>query len=163
MFYEAKCQFSRGHITSLSIAKPLPDPKFLTTNESFQMRYYVRIFLKGHQNSQRTKCRFLTLLNKKWVFLNFLTLPLEVFMPLEENPYIVPHLKAIISDQIFWGGQRCGSTLSLWNAFLKISILLHKIAFQPFWMPVSVYGFSSRGIRMARGQSFSFLTLLNKK
>ena len=26
--------------------------KFLTTNESFQMRYYVWIFLKGHANCQ---------------------------------------------------------------------------------------------------------------
>ena len=31
-------------------ATPLPTPKFLTTNENFEMRYYVRIFLKGHEN-----------------------------------------------------------------------------------------------------------------
>ena len=49
-------------------------------------------------------------------------------MPLEENPYIVPHLKALISGEKFRDEQRCGSTLSLWNAFLKISILLHKMA-----------------------------------
>ena len=29
-----------------------PPHTFLTTNESFQMRYYVRIFLKGHANYQ---------------------------------------------------------------------------------------------------------------
>ena len=51
-------------------------------------------------------------------------------MPLEENPYIVPHLKALIRCQKLWGGQRCGSTLSLWNALLKISILLHKMAYK---------------------------------
>ena len=51
--------------------------------------------------------------------------PLAILMPLEENPYTVPHLKALNSGQNLWGGQRCGSTLSLWNALLKISILLH--------------------------------------
>ena len=50
-------------------------------------------------------------------------------MLLEENPFIVPHLKALISGQKLWGGQWCGSILSLWNALLKISILLHKVAF----------------------------------
>ena len=49
-------------------------------------------------------------------------------MPLEENPYIVPQLKALISGQNFWGGQRCGSTLSLQNSLLKITILLHNMA-----------------------------------
>ena len=37
-------------------------------------------------------------------------LPLAVFMPLEENPYTVPHLKALNSGEKLWGG---GSTLSL--------------------------------------------------
>ena len=39
--------------------------------------------------------------------------PLAILMPLEENPYTVPHLKALNSGQNLWGGQRCGSTLSL--------------------------------------------------
>ena len=39
--------------------------------------------------------------------------PVAILMSLEENPYIVPHLKATISDQKFWSEQRCGSTLSL--------------------------------------------------
>ena len=34
-------------------------------------------------------------------------------LPLEENPYTVPHLKALNSSQNLWGGQRCGSTLNL--------------------------------------------------
>ena len=57
--------------------------------------------------------RLLALLHKKLVFQNFLPLPLAVFMPLEENPYIAPHLKALISGKKFWGGERYGSTLSL--------------------------------------------------
>ena len=32
-------------------------------------------------------------------------------MPLEENPYTVPHLKELKSGQKLWGGQSCGSTL----------------------------------------------------
>ena len=53
-------------------------------------------------------------------------------MPLEENPYTVPHLKALNSGQKLWGGQRCGSTLSLWNALLNISNLLHRSRSQRF-------------------------------
>ena len=49
-------------------------------------------------------------------------------MSLEGNPYIVPHLKALISGQKFLGEQWCGSTLSFRNALLKISILIHKMA-----------------------------------
>ena len=49
-------------------------------------------------------------------------------MSLERDPFIVPHFKALISCQNFLGGQGCGSTLSLCNALLKISILLHKMA-----------------------------------
>ena len=40
-----------------STATSLPTPKFLTTNESFQMRYYVRISLKGHENCQGLKLK----------------------------------------------------------------------------------------------------------
>ena len=44
---------------ALSTTTPLPTLKFLTTNESFQMRYYVRIFLKGHENCQGLKLKVL--------------------------------------------------------------------------------------------------------
>ena len=64
--------------------------------------------------------------------------PLAILMPLEENLYIVPHLKALISGQKFWVGQKCGSTISLWNTLMKISILLHKMAFQPIWKLATV-------------------------
>ena len=60
-------------------------------------------------------------------------------MPLEENPYIVPHLKALISVQKFWGGQSCGSNLSLRNALLKIINLLHKMASDRFHMILAVF------------------------
>ena len=53
---------------------------------------------------------------------------MAILMPLVENLYIAPHLKALISGQKLWIGQRCGSTLSLGNALFKISILLHKMA-----------------------------------
>ena len=39
--------------------------------------------------------------------------PLPILMPLEENPYTVPFLKALNTGQKLWGGQSCGSTLSL--------------------------------------------------
>ena len=39
--------------------------------------------------------------------------PLAILKPLEENLYIVPHFKALISGQKLWGEQRCGSTISL--------------------------------------------------
>ena len=53
---------------------------------------------------------------------------LTVGIQLDENPFIVLHFKALISCQNFWGGQRFDSTLSLYNALLKISILLHNMA-----------------------------------
>ena len=40
--------FQEGILQAQSTATPLPTPKFLTTNESFQMRYYKRTFIKGH-------------------------------------------------------------------------------------------------------------------
>ena len=46
--------FQEGVSQAYSTATPLPIPKVLTTNESFQMRYDIRFFLKGHQNGQRT-------------------------------------------------------------------------------------------------------------
>ena len=61
-------------------------------------------------------------------FPELLAFTLVVFLPLKENPYIIPHLKALISGWKFRGGQKCGSTLSLWNALVKTSILLHKMA-----------------------------------
>ena len=67
-------------------------------------------------------------------------------MPLEENPYVVPHLKALISGQRFLVRQRCGSTLQFWNVLLKISILLLKIAFEPFWLDASVSDLLSSSI-----------------
>ena len=39
--------------------------------------------------------------------------PVAILMPLEENFYTVPHLKALNSGQKLWGRKRCGSTLSL--------------------------------------------------
>ena len=54
--------------------------------------------------------------------------PLAILMPHEENHYIVPHLKALICGQKFWGGQSCGRSLSLGNTLLKISILFHEMA-----------------------------------
>ena len=67
-------------------------------------------------------------------------------MPLEENPYTVPHLKALNSGQKLWGGQRYGSTLSLWNSLLKISILLHKSQLQRFILNAFVWKLFLKGI-----------------
>ena len=60
-------------------------------------------------------------------------------MPLEENPFIVPHFKALISCQNYWGVQRCGSTLSLRNALVEISILLHMMASDWFILSTAVF------------------------
>ena len=48
--------------------------------------------------------KLLSLLNKKGVFGNFYLWPLAVFIPLEENPPVVPHLKALISGKKSWAG-----------------------------------------------------------
>ena len=49
--------FLEGYSQAQGTATPLPIPRILTTNESFQMRYYVRIFLKGHENCQGLKLK----------------------------------------------------------------------------------------------------------
>ena len=46
--------FQEGILQAQSTATPLPIHKSLNTNESFQMRGCITIFLKGHQNDQRT-------------------------------------------------------------------------------------------------------------
>ena len=65
-------------------------------------------------------------------------------MPLKGYPYVVPHLKALISGKKIWNGQRCGSTLSLLNPLLKISILLHKMASVRFDLTETVYQYLVR-------------------
>ena len=62
-------------------------------------------------------------------------------MPLEENLHIVPHLKALISGKKLYDEQWCGSTLSLLNTLMNLSILLHKMATVPFDLHTAVYGF----------------------
>ena len=74
--------------------------------------------------------------------MELLAFTLAVFMPLEGNPYVVPHLKALISGIKIWDGQRFGSTLSLLNPLLKISILLHKMASVRFDLTETVSVFS---------------------
>ena len=49
-------------------------------------------------------------------------------MPLEDNPYIVPHLKGFISGQNISGRQERGSMDSIHHVMLKSGHLLHKIA-----------------------------------
>ena len=81
---------------------------------------------RGIRMAKGQSFRPLTLLNEKSFFGTFNFYLLVVFMPLEENPYIVLHLEALISGQKSWDLQRCSSTISLSNTLLKISILLHK-------------------------------------
>ena len=45
--------FLEGISQAENTATPLPTSKFLTTNKNFQRRYYVSIFLKGHEDCQR--------------------------------------------------------------------------------------------------------------
>ena len=42
--------FQEGISQAYSTATPLPTPKVLTTNKSFKIKYYIRIFFKGHEN-----------------------------------------------------------------------------------------------------------------
>ena len=49
--------FKEGISQAQNTATPLHIPRFLTTTESFQMRYYTRIFFKGHENCQGVKVK----------------------------------------------------------------------------------------------------------
>ena len=54
-FMKKNADFQEGISQALSTATPLSLPSFLTTIESFEMRYYVRRFLKGHENCHGVK------------------------------------------------------------------------------------------------------------
>ena len=49
-FMKQNADFQEDISHAWSTATLLSSPIFLTTNKTFQMRYYVRIFLKGHEN-----------------------------------------------------------------------------------------------------------------
>ena len=53
-FMKQNADFQEGVSQAYSTATPLPTQKVLITNESIQIRYYKRIFLKGQQIGQRT-------------------------------------------------------------------------------------------------------------
>ena len=44
-------------VLSKSAAMSLPTLRFLTTNESFQMRYCMNFFFKGHQNCHKSNLK----------------------------------------------------------------------------------------------------------
>ena len=69
-------------------------------------------------------------------FSELLAFTLAVFMALKENPYIVPHLIALISGFLGWADVWQFSKLV--NALMKISILLHKIASDWFILSTAV-------------------------
>ena len=51
-FMKQNADFNEGISQAYSTATLLSTLKFLTPNKSFQMMYYKRIFLKGHENCQ---------------------------------------------------------------------------------------------------------------
>ena len=50
--------FLSGHGTYKVTATPMSSLGFQTTSETFQMRYCVTFYLKGHQNCQKSKLKF---------------------------------------------------------------------------------------------------------
>ena len=66
---------------------------FNTTCESFQMRYFMTFYLKGHQNYQKCKFKNRLLLLSKVESLNLKVV--AVLMPFEIKRHTVPHLKAL--------------------------------------------------------------------
>ena len=57
--------FQDSFVLCKNAAMSLATEGFLTTNESFQMRYYMKFYAKGHQNCQKSKSK----LHKKSVFI----------------------------------------------------------------------------------------------
>ena len=68
---------------------------FNTTCESFQMRYCMTFYLKGHQNYQNSKLKIpkKLLLLSKVESLNLQVV--AVLMPLEIKHHTVPHLNGL--------------------------------------------------------------------
>ena len=75
----------------------------------------------------------------------------------------------VANFQIGWKAILWSKMLILMKVFHKLIVLPHICPPQNFWPLTRAFkwctikGFSSRGIRMAKGQSFRLLTLLNKK
>ena len=78
-----------------SAATPLPSLRLLTTNESFQMRYCMNFFFKGHQNYQKSNLK----VHEKSCFIKWIWKVLTSGH--SDAPWgkihTLPHLKALIS------------------------------------------------------------------
>ena len=51
-------EFQDSFVLCKNAAMSMATEWFLTTNESFQIRNYMKFYSKGHQNSQKSKSKF---------------------------------------------------------------------------------------------------------
>ena len=73
-----------------------------------------------------TKCTFYTTFLSKSDF--SFTLLLVTFEPLEVEQSYITHLKALMCGINAAGAQRCGCMFTFCHAYLKMGVLLHKMA-----------------------------------
>ena len=60
-------------------------------------------------------------------------------MPIKAQGHTVPHWKALIHGKDYSRGQSCGSTLNIYQEFLKSENLLHKWGFVDSEFGTNVY------------------------
>ena len=112
--YEAKFWFSRGYFTTLEYYHTSADPKIFDHKYEIPNEILCKDFPQGVSKSKLpgVKAKSSETLTSYYIsIVRILELcTLAILMPLE-NPYTVPHLKALISGQKFWGRKSCGSSL----------------------------------------------------
>ena len=119
----------------------------LTTNQSFQMRYCMTLYLKGHQKYDRSKLKVQLLLSKFKLFnfdLSYLLYPLRY----KVTQYLIRKLSDMVK-------MICGSTFSICQDVLNSANLLYKLGFADSQMADIVYWYVwKRNLKMRWSKSF---------
>ena len=69
--HELKGSFVQEHGLYLMTGTPLTTLSLNTINETFQMRYYIKVFFKGIRNTKGQTSRLLNLYHKNTLFKKF--------------------------------------------------------------------------------------------
>ena len=90
-----------------------------TINKTFEMKYCMKFYLKGHQNYSKTNSK----VPKKAYFIEYLGKPkiwlLVFLMSFEIKLHAVPHFKGLINGQNISFQQECGSSFTQPKTHLK--------------------------------------------
>ena len=124
--------FHTSFLLRKSTATLLPTRYVLSINETFQMRYCMKFYLKGYQKHK--KSNFWLSQFTSWIrsFLELLIWCVIILIRLEIKLRAVPHLKGLINGKNISGRQECVGIFMHQNGTLNLSRWLHKMSFIQF-------------------------------